>query len=200
MSTPRLQPWLCALLLTFFLLFAGSLRAEVDDSSGGDSNNNNTVQDSTTVNSSDAASAPATPATPSTPTRHKHHTSVSRHYLTDTPGRSDAGVFHVGFGVGGNLFIEPQSDPNTGLAEGAYYKDFGFGVGVFFDYDYSETAPNIPLELRGMIGYNYILSSVHMFTFDGVVRRVFRLAENATFGLGGGVSTAIWYRTVTDTS
>lgn len=125
-----------------------------------------------------------------------------RHYLTrnEQEHRVDAGVFHVAFAVGGNFYVEPQVNATTKAPLGDYFKDFGFQGGVYFDYDYSELDENIPLALRGMIGYKYILSSVHVFTFDGVVRRMFRLSEYSAFGVGIGGSTAMWYRSVTSTS
>lgn len=124
-----------------------------------------------------------------------------RKYITGhDPGRSDAGVFHVGFALGGNMYIEPKIDGTTRAPLGEYFKDFGFQAGVYFDYDYSEMDENIPLSLRGMLGYKYILNSVHVFAFDGVVRHMWRLSESASFGLGIGGSAAVWYRTVTSAS
>jgi hypothetical protein len=137
----------------------------------------------------------------STPTgKTTKKTKEHRKFLTDTPNRSDAGVFHVGAAAGGNVYIEPMYDPDTLTPTGDSFKDFGFQGGVYFDYDYSEVEENIPLMLRGMVGYKYILSSVNVFTFDGVVRRQFRFSEKATFGLGGGASAALWFRNVTSTS
>jgi hypothetical protein len=118
----------------------------------------------------------------------------NRHYFSDNTPRTDAGIFHVGFAVGGNFYIEPQFDSSTGQATGDYFKDFGFQGGVYFDYDYSELAENIPLMLRGMIGYKYILNSVHVGSFDGMVRYMLRFSEGASFGFGMGGSAAVWYR------
>lgn len=127
-----------------------------------------------------------------------------RYFGTEKPERIDAGVFHVAFAAGGNFYIEPkyQVDATTGSKEttGEYFKDFGFQGGVYFDYDYSEMTENVPLALRGMVGYKYILSSVHVFTFDGMVRRIFRVSDNSTFGVGMGGSAAVWYRSITSTS
>lgn len=125
-----------------------------------------------------------------------------RKFITayNNQSRVDAGVFHVGFAAGGNFYIEPKVDATTKAPLGEYYKDFGFQAGVFFDYDYSEMDENIPLALRGMVGYKYILNSVHTFSFDGVVRHMWRLSEKATFGLGIGGSAAVWYRSVTSSS
>lgn len=137
---------------------------------------------------------------PSKPARR----SKKRYFGTEKPERIDAGVFHVGFAGGGNFYTEPKYkvDATTGKKEptGDYYKDFGFQAGAYFDYDYSELTENVPLALRGMLGYKYILSSVHVFTFDGVVRRIFRVSDNSTFGIGMGGSAAVWYRSVTSTS
>jgi hypothetical protein len=126
----------------------------------------------------------------------------NRKYFTDDSPRTDAGVFHVGFAGGGNFYIEPQYSNTSGsnVPTGAFFKDFGFQGGAYFDHDYSELDENIPLMLRGMVGYKYILNSVHVFSFDGMVRRMFRFSENASFGLGIGASAAVWYRVQSATS
>lgn len=147
--------------------------------------------------SSPRPSTNARPAQPSTTSRVR---SDKRKYFTDDAPRSDAGVFHVGFAAGGNFYIEPVVNATTQAPTGNYFKDFGFQAGVYFDHDYSELDENIPLMLRGMVGYKYILSSIHVFSFDGMVRRMFRLSERASFGLGVGASGAIWYRTQTASS
>lgn len=126
-----------------------------------------------------------------------------RYFGTEKPERIDAGVFHVGFALGGNYYMEPKYQQTTTFGReptGEYFKDLGFQAGVYFDYDYSELTENVPLALRGMIGYKYILSSVNVFTFDGMVRRVWRTSDAASFGLGFGGSAAVWSRTVTVTS
>ena len=123
-----------------------------------------------------------------------------RKYLNDDSPRVDSGVFHVGFAVGGNFYTEPEINATTKAPTGNTFKDFGFQAGVYFDWDYSELPENIPLGLRGMIGYKYILSSVHVFTFDGVVRHMWRFSEDASFGLGMGGSAAVWFRSLTTTS
>jgi len=123
-----------------------------------------------------------------------------RKYFVPDTERVDAGIFHVAFAAGGNFYLEPKLDAVTREPDGEYFKDFGFQAGVFFDYDYSSLNENIPLGLRGMVGYKYILSSVHVFTFDGVVRYMFRVSDRTTFGLGLGGSAAVWYRSITDTS
>jgi hypothetical protein len=117
-----------------------------------------------------------------------------RKYFHDEAPRSDAGVFHVAFAAGGNFYIEPQVNTTTNLPTGNYFRDFGFQTGVYFDLDYSQLDENIPLMLRGMVGYRYILASVHQFAFDGIVRHMFRFSENASFGLGVGTSIGLWYR------
>lgn len=117
-----------------------------------------------------------------------------RKYMVPDPNRVDAGVFHVGFAVGGNFYIEPQINNTTGAPNGDYFKDFGFQAGVYFDYDYSALTENVPLSLRGMVGYKRILKSINVFTFDGAVRHMWRFSERATFGAGIGGSTAIWFR------
>lgn len=116
-----------------------------------------------------------------------------RKYFTDNSPRSDAGVFHVAATVGGNFYFEPQVDANK-VPTGNYFKDFGFAAGVTFDYDYSEMDENIPLCLRGMFGYKYVLNSVHVFAFDGMARRMWRFSEKSSFGIGIGGSAAVWYR------
>ncbi|MBY0371557.1 hypothetical protein K2X33_12790 [bacterium] len=140
------------------------------------------------------ASAPAEPASTSSRTKQQ-----PRKYFNDDSKRVDAGVFHVGFALGGNFYIEPRVDNNQ-TPTGDFYKDFGFQAGAYFDHDYSELDENIPLMLRGMIGYKYMLSSVHAFSFDGMVRRMFRFSEHASFGIGMGASAAVWFRVQTATS
>ncbi len=122
----------------------------------------------------------------------------TRKYFVPDPSRVDAGVFHVAFAVGGNFYVEPEVASISAAPTGNYFKDFGFQGGVYFDYDYSELPENIPLALRAMVGYKYVLSSVHVFTFDGMVRRMIRMSENASFGFGIGGSAAVWYRQQSD--
>lgn len=163
----------------------------------------------------DAPKGKGTPLPPSETVRTKQHTRKTaseksdkekdRKYFVPDPQRIDAGVFHVGFAVGGNFYMEPKFSLNTrgqrsSAPTGDYFKDFGFQAGVYFDYDYSALTENVPLGLRGMIGYKYILSSVHIFAFDGLARYMFRTSDKSTFGLGAGVSAAMWYRAITDTS
>lgn len=126
-----------------------------------------------------------------------------RYFGTEKPERIDAGVFHVAFAVGGNYYIEPKYQVTATAGKeptGDYFRDLGFQAGVYFDYDYSELTENVPLALRGMIGYKYVLSSVNVFSFDGMVRRMWRTSDSASFGLGFGGSMAVWSRTVTATS
>lgn len=123
-----------------------------------------------------------------------------RKYLTDDTPRSDSGIFHVGFAAGGNFYFEPQVTSSNQVPTGDYFKDYGFQGGVYFDWNYHELPENIPLGLRGMIGYKYVLNSVHVFAFDGMVRRMWQFSENASFGVGIGGSAAVWYRSVTDLS
>ena len=118
----------------------------------------------------------------------------NKFFIEDT-SRVDAGGFHMGFALGGNFYVEPQYSLSS-LPIGGYFNDFGFQGGVFFDYDYSELQENIPLALRGMIAYKYILNSVNVFAFDGTVRHMIRLSQKGQFGIGGGVSAGVWYRTV----
>jgi len=125
-----------------------------------------------------------------------------KHFVADIK-RTDAGIFHVAAVVGGNFYTEPKVTRDASdniVSTGEYFKDFGFQAGVIFDYDYSEMDENIPLSLRGMVGYKYILSSVHVFAFDGAVRRMFRFSDAASFGLGLGGSAAVWYRSITASS
>lgn len=117
-----------------------------------------------------------------------------KYFIADTQ-RIDAGIFHVGFGVGGNFYIEPKFDSN-GAAIGDYFKNFGFQGGVYFDYDYDD----MRLGLRGYLGYKYVLESVHVFGAEARVRYLITMSENAKFGLDLGVSGAMWLRTVTSTS
>lgn len=159
----------------FLALPATTLRAEEDDG---------------TTEEKPAAAAEPSSTTKSTKEKDKQ----KRKYMIYDPDRVDAGIFYVGFAAGGNFYIEPQIDTTTKAPNGQYFKDFGFQAGVFFDYDYSALEENIPLALRGMVGYKYILSSVHVFAFDAMVRRMFRFSEKSTFGLGFGASAALWFR------
>lgn len=118
-----------------------------------------------------------------------------RKYFIPDPTRVDAGIFHVGFAAGGNFYTEPKVDQNQ-RPLGSYFKDFGFGGGLYFDYDYMD----IPLALRGFAGYKYKLNSVHVFAIEGLLRRMFAFSETVMFGLGAGVSAAVWYRTITSQS
>jgi len=156
------------------------------------------VAENTPDNSGSFDSRPSQPAQPSERTSNKNK--ESRKYFNDDSKRVDAGVFHVGFAGGGNFYMEPKKNSITKAPIGEYFKDFGFQVGVYFDHDYSELDENIPLALRGMVGYKYILNSVHVFAFDGVVRRMFRFSEKACFGIGGGGSIAVWNRVLNDFS
>jgi hypothetical protein len=127
------------------------------------------------------------------PAKPKKRSLQKRKYFTDQSPRTDAGVFHVAATLGGNFYIEPEVNASL-VPTGNYHKDFGFAAGVTFDYDYSELDENIPLCLRGFIGYKYVLNSVHVATFDGIVRRMWRFSEKSSFGLGFGGSAAVWYR------
>lgn len=117
-----------------------------------------------------------------------------RKYFSDQSPRTDAGIFHVGFALGGNFYIEPKLFADTNEFADDYFKDFGYQGGVFFDYDYSRMTENIPLALRGFVGYKYTMNSTHVFSLEGIVRRMFQLSENSDFGLGAGVSLASWFR------
>ncbi|NBX69895.1 MAG: hypothetical protein EBR01_13140 [Proteobacteria bacterium] len=123
-----------------------------------------------------------------------------RYFGTEPEPRVDAGIFHVAFAGGANFFIEPKLNAVTKAPLGEYFNDFGFGGGVVFDFDYSQMAENIPLMLRGFVGYKYVLQSVHVFDVEGIVRRMWQFSDSATFGIGAGVSSAVWYRTKTDES
>lgn len=118
----------------------------------------------------------------------------TRYFIEDT-SRVDAGTFHVGFAAGGNFYMEPKFDSSFNLT-GEYFNDFGFQVGVYFDYDYKDT----PLGLRGIVGYKYILSSVHVFDLEAIARMLFAFSQSVQYYVGVGVSTGVWFRTVTDTS
>jgi len=143
------------------------------------------------------------PAPPPPPQRRRDRKGERKKHFVPDIKRTDAGIFHVAAVVGGNFYTEPKvtKDASGNLTStGEYFKDFGFQAGVIFDYDYSEMDENIPLSLRGMIGYKYVLSSVHVFSFDGAVRRMFRFSDAASFGLGLGASAAVWYRSITASS
>lgn len=134
------------------------------------------------------------------PKKDKREKKEKRFFGTEKEPRIDAGVFNVAFAVGGNFFMEPKLFKVNGEATGEYFNDFGFGGGVFFDYDYSQMTENIPLMLRGFVGYRYILQSVHVFDVEGIVRRMWQFSEASSFGIGVGVSSALWYRSLTDNS
>jgi len=136
---------------------------------------------------------------PPSPLRNKKSIK-KRKYFTDQSPRSDAGIFHVGFAVGGNVYIEPKLRAADNEFADDYFKDFGYQGGVYFDYDYSRASENIPLSLRGFLGYKYVLNSTHVFATEGVVRRMFNLSENSDFGIGAGVSLATWFRNITQLS
>jgi len=123
-----------------------------------------------------------------------------RKYFSDSSPRTDAGIFHVGFALGGNVYIEPKLFASNNTFADDYFKDFGYQGGVYFDYDYSRASENIPLALRGFLGYKYALNSTHIFAAEGVVRRMFNLSENSDFGLGAGVSLATWFRNMNQIS
>ncbi len=173
----RLPNWLHLIVALLLALPVTSVHAEEDDGA--------------------VESRPATAAEPAaaeTVKTKKEKDKQKRKYMIYDPDRVDAGIFYVGFAVGGNFYIEPQIDTTTKAPNGQYFKDFGYQAGVFFDYDYSALEENIPLALRGMVGYKYILNSVHVFAFDAMVRRMFRFSEKSTFGLGFGGSAALWFR------
>lgn len=146
----------------------------------------------------------AQPATPTvvepSPRKEKKEKKEKRFFGTEKDPRIDAGIFNVAFALGGNFFIEPKLLAANGAKTGDYFNDFGFGGGVFFDYDYSKMTENIPLMLRGFVGYRYILQSVHVFDIEGIARRMWQFSESSSFGVGLGVSTALWYRSLTDNS
>lgn len=141
-----------------------------------------------------------TVAPPPTQRKRARKSLARRKYFTDTSPRSDAGIFHVGFALGGNVYIEPKLRASDNEFADDYFKDFGYQGGVYFDYDYSRASENIPLALRGFLGYKYALNSTHIFAAEGVVRRIFNLSENSDFGLGAGVSLATWFRNITQIS
>jgi len=147
---------------------------------------------------------PAKSAQPDAPSKSKEpakpEKKEKRYFGTEQDPRVDAGIFHVAFAAGGNFFIEPKLEASNKQPTGDYFNDFGFGGGVVFDYDYSRMTENIPLMLRGMIGYRYVLQSVHVFDLEGIARRMWQFSDSSTFGIGVGVSTALWYRTLTNNS
>jgi hypothetical protein len=183
------------------LFAADSSETDKETSKAADTNDRN--PQSGEENSADSTEVPERPPTPQ-PAGKKADREPSqkdkRKYFVPDLDRVDAGVFHVALLIGGNFYFEPAVDPSTLVATGNYFNDFGFQAGVNFDYDYSALSDNIPLELRGFVGYKWVLSSVNVFTFDGVVRRMFKVSPGAQFGVGVGGSAAIWYRVVTSTS
>lgn len=176
-----------ALLLFAAFVFTHTPKALAETDSGNDAEKE--------INSTETPEPPPT----AKPARRTPPPPKKKYFVTDI-NRVDAGVFHVAAMVGGNFYTEPAYDSTTGLPNGNYYKDFGFQGGVVFDYDYSEAPDNIPLALRGEILYKYVLSSTNVFAFEGMVRRMFRMSDKASFGIGAGASIGIWYRMVTDSS
>lgn len=136
------------------------------------------------------------PQQPPKTSQEKWDRNRKRQYFVPDTERTDAGIFHVAIAVGGNFYIEPQVNLSTKTATGDYFKDFGFQAGVYFDYDYSALTENVPLGIRGMIGYKYIFGSMHVFCFDGVARYMIRVSDWTTFGIGPGVSAGVWYRSL----
>jgi len=118
----------------------------------------------------------------------------TKYFIEDTE-RIDAGTFHVAFAGGGNFYIEPKFGTNSEPL-GTSFSDFGFQFGMYFDYDYLDT----PLGLRAFIGYKYILSSVHVFDVEAIARYLMKFSEDVAFGIGVGVSSAVWFREITSTS
>lgn len=150
--------------------------------------------------SSDIEQGPPPGPPPAGPTKPGNQKQDKRKYFIPDTQRVDAGIFHVAFAGGGNFYIEPKINATTREATGDYFKDFGFQVGVLFDYDYSALTENVPFALRMMVGYKYILNSVHFFSVDGTARYMFRVSDYSSFGLGVGFSTGLWYRAITDLS
>lgn len=183
MTTMKLQRDLVILLLVTLFLVPTALRAEEEALEGEDE-------------------APVQNLTPA-PKPKKAKKTNKRYFGTEKPERVDAGVFHVAFAAGGNFYMEPKvfsSGANRGAPVGEYFKDFGFQGGAYFDYDYSEMTENIPLMVRGFVGYKYVLQSVHVFSFEGVARHIWRLSDSATYGIGIGASASVWYRSITGSS
>lgn len=156
--------------------------------------------DETSYYSEESEEAPPPPPVTEKPKAKRLKGKGRRKYFVPDTSRSDAGLFHVAIAAGGNFYIEPAVNRNTNQATGNYFKDFGFQGGVYFDYDYSALTENVPLGLRGMVGYKYILSSVHQFTFDALARYMFRVSDKSTFGLGLGTGVSLWYRAQTSSS
>lgn len=197
----KLQFSLFTLTLVTFLFSTTKLVAEPsdDDAPYGDSESNGPQIE-------DDGGTPPPPPPPqrtrrrqTTPRRQTHQEKQRKYFVPDTD-RTDAGIFHVGFAVGGNFYMEPELNATTRVATGDYFRDLGFQLGVFFDYDYSALTENVPLGLRGMVGYKYVLNSENVFAFDGMARYMMRFSDRATFGIGLGASAAIWYRVASTTS
>jgi hypothetical protein len=175
-----------ALFILVALVYATAVRAE-----------NSGEEDAPYSSEDDGGSVPTPP--PAIPAKPSKRSKQRKYFIPDTQ-RTDAGIFHVAFAAGGNFYFEPKVNSTTGVATGDYFKDFGFQGGVYFDYDYSQLTENVPFAIRGMVGYKYILSSVNVFTFDGMVRYMLRTSDVSALGLGAGVSAGVWYRGVTSTS
>jgi len=181
----KMHGWLTSFILVGFLITGTIARAEEDY-----------LEDETTEDSVvDAQEAPRVLK----PVQKKSKPKPRKYFSDDTP-RTDAGIFHVAFALGGNVYIEPKLFSNTGDFADDYFKDFGYQGGVYFDYDYSRMTENIPLALRGFVGYKYALNSTHIFAVEGMVRRMFQVSQNTDFGLGVGVSLATWFRSQSLTS
>ncbi|NBX76833.1 MAG: hypothetical protein EBQ92_09780 [Proteobacteria bacterium] len=180
----KMNGWLITLVVCGFLTAGTVARAEEDY-----------TEDETTEESlSDEEEAPR--ILKPVPKKSKPKPKPRKYFSDDTP-RIDAGIFHVAFALGGNVYIEPKLNSTTGDFADDYFKDFGYQGGVYFDYDYSRMTENIPLALRGFVGYKYALNSTHIFAVEGMIRRMFQVSQNTDFGLGVGLSLATWFRSQT---
>lgn len=189
---PKSKNVILAFLLT---LIISSISSNVMAENENEENQNpSPVEDLQPSQKSIPLSQPTTPASPRKEKKDK------RYFGTEKEPRIDAGIFHVGFAAGGNFFIEPKLSAANGTPLKEYFNDFGFGGGVVFDFDYSQMTENIPLMLRGFVGYRYVLRSVHVFDVQGIVRRMWQFSDSSSFGIGAGVSSALWFRTITDES
>lgn len=160
-----------------------------------DPNTSNPTENQTSQKSSQRLSSPGDGTLQSQSTNTSGNQKKVRTFFNSQEKRVDAGVFHVGFAAGGNFFIEPEEYGTIYSSEstGQYFTSFGLQAGIYLDHDYSELTENVPLMIRAIIGYRYILDSIHIFAVDGLVRYMMRFSEHNALGLGGGVSAGIWY-------
>src|SRR4051794_2979258 len=129
MNTPKTLRIVCLLLVLAFLPL--KLRAEFEE----DPNIQEEKQENTSLrnsqktqttqgngNHSKSSQSESSHSSWSQSSRYKKE-GDKRKYFNDEEKRIDAGVFHVGFGAGGNFYTEPKFNKTSGIPLGEYFKD-----------------------------------------------------------------------------